>query len=261
MIALPRVAAARAASGPYVRRLVRSSVTFDAGGPGQFHMLRALDGDAFLARPLSAVRLRRRGRRRVPLRAARPGARGARARSAPRSTCSGPFGRGFDARGGRARRRCSWAAASAPRCSRRSRRAAAGRACCSPASATPGAARGRRARAGGRARDRAARPRTSPTPLARAARRARRACSRPGPTGSCARSPRACARRGVPCQVALEAPMACGYGACYGCAVRLGRPARAPLRRGARRRRRAPWRPRERRSRARASARSSSSTR
>jgi NAD(P)H-flavin reductase len=32
----------------------------------------------------------------------------------------------------------------------------------------------------------------------------------------------ACGVAQVPCQVALEAPMACGYGACYGCAVRLG---------------------------------------
>jgi NAD(P)H-flavin reductase len=30
-----------------------------------------------------------------------------------------------------------------------------------------------------------------------------------------------CAAAGVACQVALETPMACGFGACYGCAVRL----------------------------------------
>jgi len=30
-----------------------------------------------------------------------------------------------------------------------------------------------------------------------------------------------CARRGVPAQLALEAPMACGFGACYGCVVRV----------------------------------------
>jgi NAD(P)H-flavin reductase len=30
-----------------------------------------------------------------------------------------------------------------------------------------------------------------------------------------------CAEHEVPCQLAMEAAMACGYGACYGCAVRL----------------------------------------
>jgi dihydroorotate dehydrogenase electron transfer subunit len=30
-----------------------------------------------------------------------------------------------------------------------------------------------------------------------------------------------CAEHGVSCQLAMEAPMACGFGACYGCAVRV----------------------------------------
>ena len=30
-----------------------------------------------------------------------------------------------------------------------------------------------------------------------------------------------CAEHHVPCQLAMEAPMACGFGACYGCAVRI----------------------------------------
>jgi NAD(P)H-flavin reductase len=30
-----------------------------------------------------------------------------------------------------------------------------------------------------------------------------------------------CAEHNVPCQVAMEAAMACGFGACYGCAVRI----------------------------------------
>jgi NAD(P)H-flavin reductase len=30
-----------------------------------------------------------------------------------------------------------------------------------------------------------------------------------------------CAEHGVDCQLAMEAPMACGFGACYGCAVRI----------------------------------------
>jgi len=32
-----------------------------------------------------------------------------------------------------------------------------------------------------------------------------------------------CLSHAVPCELAMEAPMACGYGACFGCAVRLGR--------------------------------------
>ncbi|MDP9256578.1 MAG: hypothetical protein M3Q31_08495, partial [Actinomycetota bacterium] len=43
-----------------------------------------------------------------------------------------------------------------------------------------------------------------------------------GPDGLVRAVAGACAAAGVRCQVALEAPMACGYGACYGCAVRLG---------------------------------------
>ncbi len=30
-----------------------------------------------------------------------------------------------------------------------------------------------------------------------------------------------CAEHGVACHLAMEAPMACGFGACYGCAVRI----------------------------------------
>jgi NAD(P)H-flavin reductase len=30
-----------------------------------------------------------------------------------------------------------------------------------------------------------------------------------------------CAEHDVPCQLAMEAAMACGFGACYGCAVRI----------------------------------------
>jgi hypothetical protein len=43
-----------------------------------------------------------------------------------------------------------------------------------------------------------------------------------GPGGLVRAVAAACVAAEVPCQVALEAPMACGYGACYGCAVRLG---------------------------------------
>ena len=46
------------AVGPY--RLVSLQQIFDPGLPGQFHMLRAVDGEAFLGRPLSAMRVGRR---------------------------------------------------------------------------------------------------------------------------------------------------------------------------------------------------------
>ncbi len=42
-----------------------------------------------------------------------------------------------------------------------------------------------------------------------------------GPAGMVRAVAAVAAAAGVPCQVALEAPMACGFGACYGCAVRL----------------------------------------
>ena len=214
-LTLSRVAACEPL-GPYVQ--VQLERTFPAGEPGQFHMLRPLAHDGLLARPLSAVasddasvtflcqparparsrRSREVGAEVDVLGPVRPRLRRRRRRA------------GAAARGRRLRRRAARAALAAP---------AGGR-----------AARGlprrrcrarRRARAGGRARDRAA-ARQRARAAGAAARGCQRASSPPGPTGSCARSPRPARRRSVPCQVALEAPMACGYGACYGCAVRLG---------------------------------------
>ena len=54
-----------------------------------------------------------------------------------------------------------------------------------------------------------------------------------------------CADRGVACELAMEAPMACGFGACFGCAIPLGRTGgvHAPLRGWARRARRRDRRP------------------
>ena len=191
--------------------------TFPAGAPGQFHMLRALAHDGFLARPLSAVASDD-ARRHVPLPAARR-RRSRRSRSVGAEVdVLGPFGRGFDvAAAGSAPLLVGGgfgAALLAPLARALPGRRAAGR--------VPRRGRGarRRARARGRARDRApARQRAraagaAPRALrARPRRRARRARARRG------RAP--ARRRASPCQVALEAPMACGYGACYGCAVRL----------------------------------------
>jgi NAD(P)H-flavin reductase len=42
-----------------------------------------------------------------------------------------------------------------------------------------------------------------------------------GPEPMLAAAAAVCAEHGVRCQVAMEAPMACGFGACYGCAVRI----------------------------------------
>ncbi|MDX6567512.1 MAG: dihydroorotate dehydrogenase electron transfer subunit [Gaiellales bacterium] len=42
-----------------------------------------------------------------------------------------------------------------------------------------------------------------------------------GPAGLVRAAADAALQAGLPCQVALEAPMACGYGSCHGCAVVL----------------------------------------
>jgi dihydroorotate dehydrogenase electron transfer subunit len=42
-----------------------------------------------------------------------------------------------------------------------------------------------------------------------------------GPDGMLQTVAALCAEHGVPCQVAMEAAMGCGFGACYGCAVRI----------------------------------------
>ena len=70
-------------------------------------------------------------------------------------------------------------------------------------------------------------------------------------------------RGGAACRARSRSrrPMACGYGACYGCAVRLGGRARPALRRGPGRRPARAWRRRERRPRNPGRARSRSSIR
>ena len=138
---LARVAACEPL-GPYLQ--VRIERSFAAGEPGQFHMLqgaraRRLPGAAAVGRGV------RRRRRHVPLPAARPGARGARRRWVREVEVLGPFGQGFDVPQP-GRRPCSWAAASAPRCSRRSRGYCPRRRCSRRSATRRGSCR--RARAG-----------------------------------------------------------------------------------------------------------------
>ncbi|MDP9257433.1 MAG: hypothetical protein M3Q31_12870, partial [Actinomycetota bacterium] len=78
--------------GPYVQ--VRLERTFEPGEAGQFHMLRALAHDSFLARPLSAVAVDDEGV--TFLCQPRGPALAALARLGAEVEVLGPFGRGFD---------------------------------------------------------------------------------------------------------------------------------------------------------------------
>ncbi len=196
-------------------------------GPARAHVRARRSGPvphaarARVRRPAGAAALGgrlRRGRRDVPLPASRRGARRARAGRS----------RGRGARPVRTRLRPGSGRPRASAGRRRLRRRAAGAARAAPAGRGP--ARGlprrgrgarRRAGASGGARDRAA-ARQRRSSCWRRGFRESPACSQPGPDGLVRAVAAACAAADVPCQVALEAPMACGYGACYGCAVRLG---------------------------------------
>ena len=200
--------------GPYVQ--VRLERTFAAGEPGQFHMLRALAHDSFLARPLSAVASGDSGV--TFLCQPRGPALAALAQVGADVEVLGPFGRGFDAGNpGRAPLLVG---------------GGFGAALLAPlAEALPKAGLLAAFRDADAARA---------AELVRCAEReivlppdnllellaARLASSTSvfaaGPDGLVRAVAAACVAAGVPCQIALEAPMACGYGACYGCAVRLG---------------------------------------
>ena len=227
--------------GPYVQ--VRLERTFDAGEPGQFHMLRALAHDSFLARPLSAVASDDAGV--TFLCQPRGPALAALAQVGAEVEVLGPFGRGFDP---------AAAGCRAPARRRRVRRRAAGAALAPPARGRaarrlPRRRRGacRRARAGGRARDRApARQRARPAG-ARGSPGAP-ASSPPGPTASCAPSPRPARRRGCRARSrsrrrwpAATAPATAAP--CASAASSCGSASRAPSWRAS------AWRRRERRSR------------
>jgi dihydroorotate dehydrogenase electron transfer subunit len=200
--------------GPYVQ--VRVERTFAPGDPGQFHMLRPLAHEGFLARPLSAVAsdeasvtflVQVRGPALEAL--ARPGAE---------VEVLGPFGRGYDA----------GAAGAAPLLVG----GGFGVALLAPLSlrlpAAPLLAAFRDAEAARAAELVPASERElvlAPANVldALAPRLAGASCVlAAGPDGLVRAVAAACAAAGVACQVALEAPMACGYGACYGCAVELG---------------------------------------
>ena len=214
-LTLARVAACEPL-GPYVQ--VRLERTFAAGEPGPVPHAAPARARRAAGAPALGRRLRRRERD-VPLPAARR-RRSRRSRVVGAEVeVLGPFGRGFDAaaagrraaaRGRRLRRRAARAALAA----------AAGRRAAGGVPRRRRRARGR-ARAGGRARDRARRPPTCSSCWRRAWRGASCVLAA-GPDGLVRAVAAACAAAEVPCQVALEAPMACGYGACYGCAVRLG---------------------------------------
>jgi NAD(P)H-flavin reductase len=200
--------------GPYVQ--VQLEPTFEAGEPGQFHMLRALAHDGFLARPLSAVAWDDSGV--TFLCQPRGPALAALARTGAEVAVLGPFGHGFDA----------GAAGSLPLLVG----GGFGAALLAPLAqhlpdawllaAFRDADAARAAELVPSARREIALPPSNVLDLL--AERLTEASSvfAAGPDGLVRAVAAACAVAQVPCQVALEAPMACGYGACYGCAVRLG---------------------------------------
>jgi dihydroorotate dehydrogenase electron transfer subunit len=199
--------------GPYVQ--VRLERTFRAGEPGQFHMLRALAYDGFLARALSAVAS---DEATVTfLTQPRGPALAALAQVGAEVEVLGPFGHGFDAAGAGASPVLvggGFGVALLAPLSRQLpaapllaafRDAEAARA----AELVPAAER-EIVLAPGNVLDVLA-PRLAGATSVLAA----------GPDGLVRAVAAACETAGVPCRLALEAPMACGYGACYGCAVRL----------------------------------------
>ena len=196
--------------GPFC--VVTLEHSFDVGVPGQFHMLRVAGSDAFMPRPLSAVRAgadgveflcRLSGKALAPL-----------AEIGCEVSLSGPFGRGFDLAsagerpllvgGGFGVALLAGVAEAVPgsRLHAGFRDAGAALACeLVPAAEVVTAI----------APERVAPPYGDATAVFAA-----------GPSAMMRAVARDASEAGVPSQVALEAPMACGSGACYGCAVRLG---------------------------------------
>jgi dihydroorotate dehydrogenase electron transfer subunit len=199
--------------GPYVQ--VRVERTFAAGDPGQFHMLRALAHDSFLARPLSAVASDEASV--TFLCQPRGPALAALAVAGAEVEVLGPFGHGFDAT----------AAGATPVLVGGGFGAALLAPLSSLLPAAPLLAAFRNAEAARAAELVPAAEREIILPPGNvldslAPRLAGATCVlAAGPDGLVRAVAAACAHAGVPCQLALEAPMACGYGACYGCAVEL----------------------------------------
>ncbi|HET6172628.1 MAG TPA: hypothetical protein VFD90_08485 [Gaiellales bacterium] len=200
--------------GPYTQ--VRLERTFEPGEPGQFHMLRALAHDGFLARPLSAVAADEAGV--TFLCQPRGPALEALARVGAEVEVLGPFGRGFE----------TGAAGPAPLLVG----GGFGVALLAPLSQRLPTAEllaafrdedaARAAELVPAARREIALPPVNVLDLLNARLEGASGVFAAGPDGLVRAVAGACAEAGVACQVALEAPMACGYGACYGCAVRLG---------------------------------------
>jgi dihydroorotate dehydrogenase electron transfer subunit len=199
--------------GPY--RLVRVAGDLVAGAPGRFHMVRALDGDTLLARPLSAVS----DEAGVVGFLCEPRGAGvsAIARDGAELSVLGPLGRGFELAGAGARPLLVGGGFGAALLAR-------------PAAALPGSVLLAGFRSSGHAEAAAlvhaaerhvvVEPDRITDLLAVLIRDATSVLAA-GPTGLVRAAAAAALAAGLPCQVALEAPMACGYGSCHGCAVRL----------------------------------------
>jgi dihydroorotate dehydrogenase electron transfer subunit len=201
------------AVGPY--RLASLQRTFEVGLPGQFHMLRAVDGDAFLGRPLSAMRV---GRGLVEyLCDVRGPGLAAVCREGAVVDVQGPFGKGFDLEaagerpllcaGGIGIAVMPWLVDRLP-----------------AARLVAGFRSAEQARAVELVPDVERRVVAEPVlvtdPLADWLGEATSVLTC-GPEAMLKAVAAMAAGHGVPCQAALEAPMACGFGACYGCAVEL----------------------------------------
>jgi dihydroorotate dehydrogenase electron transfer subunit len=212
-LTLARVAACEPL-GPYVQ--VRIERTFAAGEAGQFHMLRPLAHDGFLARPLSAVAWDDDGV--TFLCQPRGPALVALAQAGAEVEVLGPFGRGFDVSSAGPAPLLVGGGFGAALLAPLARQL--------PAAALLAAfrdAEGARAAELVPASEREiALPPADLLALVRARLGGATTVLAAGPDGLVRAVAAACAGASVPCQVALEAPMACGYGACYGCAVRLG---------------------------------------
>ena len=199
--------------GPY--RLVRVGGGVEAGEPGRFHMVRALDGGALLGRALSAVS----DEAGVVGFLCEPRGAGlaAIAREGAELSVLGPLGRGFQLARAGARPLLVGGGFGAALLAR-------------PAAALPGAV----LLAGFRSEAHACvaslvpvaerhvviEPERIGALLAILVREATSVFAA-GPAGLVRAAADAALQAGVACQVALEAPMACGYGSCHGCAVTL----------------------------------------
>jgi NAD(P)H-flavin reductase len=201
------------AVGPY--RLVSLQQTFDVGVPGQFHMLRAVDGEAFLGRPLSAMRV---GRGLVEyLCDVRGPGLAAVCRDGALVDVQGPFGIGFDLEAAGERPLLCAGGIGVAVMPWLADRLSGARLVAGFRSAEHALAAELVPRVDRRV---AIEPVLVTDPLAGWLGEATSVLTC-GPDPMLKAVAAMAAGHGVPCQAALEAPMACGFGACYGCAVEL----------------------------------------